>query len=202
MFGLLFAESRHIKQLFKTKQKLSYFQKETGSFTSNEMRKSVKKGKKKEKTTSHLFSNQLFVAFFRKQKEVLGCCCCWQAFSKKPKEKVNIAELFFERLQTFNLFYVVDAKEVVSLHRQHNYRVVPTKSRNKEQKLVFFLLVSEKKSCYRIVKKRKTCYFGSERKKKLVISCFLELLTSCIKKFDTRSGLLFCSNKFGVRRIF
>jgi hypothetical protein len=82
---------------------------------------------------------------------VLGCCCCSRAFSKKPKEKVNIAQFFFvERLQTFNLFCLVDAKEVFGLHRQHDYRVVPTKSRNKEQKLVFFLLVSEKKVVMRL----------------------------------------------------
>jgi hypothetical protein len=81
---------------------------------------------------------------------VLGCCCCWQTFSKKPKEKVNIAEFFFKRLQTFNLFCLVDAKEVVGLHRQHNYKGVPTKRRNKEQKLVFFLLVSVKKVVMRL----------------------------------------------------
>ena len=85
---------------------------------------------------------------------MLGCCCCWQAVSKKPKEKINIAEFFFvERLQKFNLFCLVDAKS-------------PTKSRKQRTKTCVLFVGLRKKSCYEIVKEMKTC---SERKKKLVI---------------------------------
>ena len=58
----------------------------------------------------------------------------------------------------------------------------------------FFLLISAKKSYYEIVKDRKTCYFGSERTKTCYL-VFLELLTSCLRKWGTRSGTLFCSNQ-------
>ena len=129
-------------------------------------------GKQKEKNNFPFVLKPTFCGFFLKEKVSVGLLLLLASFFKETER--NIAEFFFERLQTFNLFCLVDAKEVVGLHRQHNYKVVPTKRRNKEQKLVFFLLVSVKKSCYEIVKERKTCYFGSERKKNLLFSCLRE----------------------------
>ena len=125
--------------------------------------------KQKEKNNFPFVLKPTFCGFFLKEKVSVGLLLLLASFFKETERESKHCWVFFERLQTFNLFCLVDAKEVVGLHRQHNYKVVPTKRRNKEQKLVFFLLVSVKKSCYEIVKERKTCYFGSERKKKLVI---------------------------------
>ena len=84
-----------------------------------------------------------------------------------PKEKVNIAEFFCcEVCKHLTSFVLLMPKKLSVCIVNITTGSSQQKAENKEQKLVFFLLVSEKKSCYEIVKEMKTC---SERKKKLVI---------------------------------
>ena len=95
---------------------------------------------------------------------------------------------FVERLQTFNIFCLVDAKQVVGLHRQHDYKFAPTKNRIKEQKLVFFLLISEKKVVMRLWRKRKLVL---NERKKLLFSCLREPKTCYLVFFRERKTWYF-----------
>ena len=124
-----------------------------------------------------------------KRKKQLPICSqtnfLWLLFERKSKH----CWVFFERLQTFNLFCLVDAKEVVGLHRQHNYKVVPTKEETKNKNLCSFCWSQQTKllwDCegkknllFWFWEKEKTCYLAVWENKNLSFSFFrvIELMS-------------------------